>query len=409
MDAHSIDKKMLLKNLMDNMADSIYFKDADSRFIMVNKAVADSMGFPSPEAMVGKSDYDIYLPEDARQMFETEQRVIESRKPVLGLEEKTTWKDGHVSWASTSKMPLVDGSGNVVGTFGISREITERKEAELKAARYAEEIRRIKESLEDDVRMAAELQKTFFPRVYPVLPAGAATEESAVRFHHVYHASGMVSGDFCSILRLSDSACGLLLCDVMGHGVRAALVTALICAMTEEIAVQEHDPGRFLEHLNGLLLPTLRQQDIFLYATACYMVFDTSTGRLRHANAGHPLPLHVHGEDQSVSWLSGVGDQHGPALAIAEDARFRTQETVLAPGDLVLMYTDGLYEIEDADGEEFGESRLLAAAQKHAGKELESLTAALVEDARSFAGETGFNDDICLVGFTCRKLTGGEG
>ena len=167
--------------------------------------------------------------------------------------------------------------------------------------------------------MAAELQKTFFPRSYPVLPAGASAAESQVEFLHHYHASGLVSGDFCTISPLSDTEVGVFLCDVMGHGVRAALVTALICALVEETAAVERDPGHFLDRMNALLIPILRQEDMFLYATACYMVFDSATGLLKYSNAGHPIPLHFKAAENTAEWLMDDPSARGPALAISED------------------------------------------------------------------------------------------
>jgi sigma-B regulation protein RsbU (phosphoserine phosphatase) len=404
MNNDSYNAEFLLKRLMEKMTDSIYFKDLQSRFVMVNKTLADAWGYSSPEELIGKSDADSFCEADAQKMYEDEQAVIKNGEPIEGIEEETTWKDGHVAWSSTSKMPLVDDAGEIVGTFGISRNITDHKVAELNAARYAEEIRRIKEGMEEDLRMAAELQKAFFPRFYPVFPEGIAPEKSAVQFLHHYHASGMVSGDICAIRRLSATECGILLCDVMGHGVRAALGTALIYATLEELAQQELDPGKFLGRMNDRLFPVLRQGDVFFYATACYAVYDVSSGRLRVANAGHPVPLYFHGEENAVSWLMDDASMRGPALAVCEGATFQTQEKQLKPGDAVVIYTDGLYEVLDSDNEEFGEERLLHAAQQSARLELEELFPALINEVLGFSAEGAFDDDICLAGFKCRAL-----
>jgi len=141
---------------------------------------------------------------------------------------------------------------------------------------------------------------------------------------------------------------------------------------------------------------------VFLYATACYMVFDVETGMLKYANAGHPVPLHLQKTDATARWLMTDESMRGPALAISEEGGFKTFEQQLAPGDTVLMYTDGLYEVLDAGGREFGEDRLLKAAGQHVGAELASLFPALINEARHFAEEGEFDDDICMVGLKYR-------
>lgn len=392
------DPDFLLQNLIENMADNIYFKDSESRFIMGNKAVCDWFGI-AQEEIVGKSDFDLFAGSHAQNAYNQEQHIIQTGEPLIDVEEKEMWPDGRITWVSTTKMPLKDDRGKIIGTFGVSRDITDHKEAELRAAYYDDQISRIKDRMEEDVRMAGDLQKTFFPRSYPTfLEKGSG--ESAVQFLHHCHASGEVSGDFCTVRRLSDTEAGIFLCDVMGHGVRAALGSALIYAMVEEVSALEKDPGRFLGRMNELLLPILRQDDMFLYATACYMVFDAASGRLRFANAGHPVPLHFQTQDASAHWLMADASLRGPALAITEGTEYQTLERKVRPGDTVVMYTDGLYEVEDPDGEEFGEDRLLAAANQIGNLPLEELFPALMGASGGFSGDGGFDDDVCLVGFT---------
>jgi len=402
---------VLLKNFMDNVTDMVYFKDLESRFILLNKSAAEWQGYRNPEDAVGKTDFDKYKEDVAQRMFDNEQRIIGTGEALDSMEEKETWKNGQTAWVSTKKMPLLNRVGEIIGTFGISRNISELKEAELRAERYAKEIRAIKESLEEDVRMAAGLQKTFFPHSYPVFPEGSAPEERAVDFHHYIHASGGVSGDFCTIRRLSHTEVGIFLCDVMGHGVRAAFGTALICAMVEEVAVEERDPAAFLSRMNKQLLPILRQEDMFLYATACYLVFDTSSGVLRVANAGHPSPLVMRESEGRVEWLKSENRScRGPALAIDDEAGYKTLEQQLQPGDAVIMYTDGLYEVTSAEGMEFGKDRLLEAACNLRDQSLENIFHGLIGAGRQFAGEGNFDDDVCLVGlrFRNRQDKGGQ-
>jgi two-component system, sensor histidine kinase and response regulator len=130
-----------LRTLMDTIPDSIYFKDRESRFIRANKALARWVGVGDPCRLLGKTDFDLFTEEHARQAYEDEQEIIRTGRPIVGKEEKETWPDGHITWVSTTKMPYRDSQGRVIGTFGSSRDITERKQAE-------EELRAAKETAE---------------------------------------------------------------------------------------------------------------------------------------------------------------------------------------------------------------------------------------------------------------------
>ena len=120
-------QQYLMRSLMDNTPDHIYFKDTHSRFIRMNKAQATRFGLNDPAEAVGKTDFDFFSEEHARQAYADERQVIETGQPIVGVEEKETWPDGHETWVSTTKLPLRDEEGRIVGTFGISRDITEHK------------------------------------------------------------------------------------------------------------------------------------------------------------------------------------------------------------------------------------------------------------------------------------------
>jgi len=119
----------LLSALMENVPDSIYFKDRDCRFIRVNSAKAKKHQ-QYPEEMIGKSDFDYFTEERARPAYEEEQKIMRSGQPVLGEIQKLTFEDGGVGWVNTSKLPFHDKYGHVIGTMGISRDITAQKEGE---------------------------------------------------------------------------------------------------------------------------------------------------------------------------------------------------------------------------------------------------------------------------------------
>lgn len=123
-------EQWLLSTLMRNIPDSIYFKDMESKFIRVNKSTCEKFNVNSTEELIGKSDFDIFDEEHALPAFNDEQQIIKTKIPIVNKVEKEAWKDGKVSWVSTSKLPLIDSSGNVVGTFGLTRDITELKNAQ---------------------------------------------------------------------------------------------------------------------------------------------------------------------------------------------------------------------------------------------------------------------------------------
>lgn len=118
-------EKYLLDALMNTAEDLIYFKDIESRFIRISNNMLKGFKVNSQEEVKGKTDFDFFTEEHARQAYEDEQRIIRSEKPLLSVIEKETWEDGRISYVSTSKMPLRDLEGKVVGTFGISRNVTE--------------------------------------------------------------------------------------------------------------------------------------------------------------------------------------------------------------------------------------------------------------------------------------------
>jgi PAS domain S-box-containing protein len=125
-----MEERRLLRTLMDNLPDHIYFKDRESRFTHINLALVKGLGLQEAGMALGKTDFDFFPEEDARQSLADEQEIMRTGRAIVGKEEGGAWPDGRVTWVSTTKMPLRDAKGNIVGTFGISRDITKRKCAE---------------------------------------------------------------------------------------------------------------------------------------------------------------------------------------------------------------------------------------------------------------------------------------
>jgi PAS domain S-box-containing protein len=143
-------EQFLINALMNNLSDHVYFKDKDSRFIRINKSLALSFGLDDPALAEGKTDFDFFTREHAQQAFEDEQAIVRTGQ-LLNTEEKETHPNRPDTWVSTIKLPLTDNNGNIIGTFGISRDVTKRKQAEEELAQEQYLMRTLMDNLPDHI------------------------------------------------------------------------------------------------------------------------------------------------------------------------------------------------------------------------------------------------------------------
>ncbi|MES2733670.1 MAG: PAS domain S-box protein [Bacteroidota bacterium] len=124
-------EKYLLDAFMNNTPDFVYFKDEESRFVRISKAHAQLFGYDDPKDLIGKSDFDFFSKDHSQPAYDDEQRIMKTGKPIINMVEKETWEDGRVTWVSTTKMPLLDLRGKTIGTFGVSRNVSDSKNNEI--------------------------------------------------------------------------------------------------------------------------------------------------------------------------------------------------------------------------------------------------------------------------------------
>ena len=148
-DPRLADQGFLLSALLEHVQSGIYFKDLQSRFVLINRAQARTLKLQSPDEAIGQSDQDFFAGEHANEALFDEQEIIRSGRPLLDKEEKETWPDGRITWVSTSKMPLLSPDGKIIGTFGVSRDVTESRNTRQalieSEARFQELISTIRE------------------------------------------------------------------------------------------------------------------------------------------------------------------------------------------------------------------------------------------------------------------------
>jgi len=301
------------------------------------------------------------------------------------------------------KMGVKDYIAKPVLDFGALRKsiITalEHHQLEEKLARSTEELRRKNLEMDADLALARGVQQALLPQNYPVFPAGVSRERSDLKFCYRWIPSEKVAGDLFDVFPVGENAAGVFLFDVMGHGVRAALVTALLRGLVHEQMHLANEPTLFLEQINRGLLTLLGHTGDLVFVTAVYVVIDATTGKIDIASAGHPPPLHLKRRTGSVlSLIQAEGP--GPALGLVSDPHYSRLETVLEPGDALLLFTDGLFEAANPAGEEFSRPRLQKVVNSLLSQPTVGLIDRLLAEIEDFQGNgaSGFDDDVCLVG-----------
>jgi sigma-B regulation protein RsbU (phosphoserine phosphatase) len=190
----------------------------------------------------------------------------------------------------------------------------------------------------------------------------------------------------------------------MGHGVPAALITAVQRVLVEELQRVAADPGLFLSQLNARLHHFFDPLPSSMFVTGLYMVIDAGTGVIRFANAGHPHPLLLARSRQEVRIL-GV-DQLAPpfALGVIPDSVYTVEEDHVAPGDLIFLYTDGLFDLGEGRELSYDDPTFLEIVRDCASELGEAFLNCVLARARKYSGQDHFLDDVCLLTIEVEKL-----
>ena len=330
---------------------------------------------------------------------------------IQDFESQIYRRDGSVIWISENARAVHDEvTGELLYYEGMVQDITRRKaaeearkQAEEKLVRYAQELRVKNAQFEADLEMARDIQQVFLTQNFPSFPRSLTPEESWLGFSHWYQPAEQVGGDFFCVLPLSDTEAGVFICDVLGHGLWAALVTAIVRGLLEELTPIATDPGRLLSEINGSLIAIFRQTETPMLVTAFYLVVNTIDGKMCYSNAGHPRPFHIHREIGIAEPLRFNGLQ-GPVLGIFPAATYPNSHGTASANDLVVLFTDGLFEVETADDEYYGADRLLAAVRKRMHLSARQLFGEVVAEIQGSCISGQFSDDMCLLGVELRRI-----
>lgn len=269
--------------------------------------------------------------------------------------------------------------------FDLFRSVAEQSAFALGNALVHQEAS-VKRRMERELRVAADVQKILLPSVDPEMPG--------YRICGMNVPAQIISGDYYDYMSLDYGALGVAIADVSGKGVSAGLMMATCRSALRAAAVRTASPAEALGAVNRQLFPDMRE-DMFI--SLAYVILEAGSGRMRMARAGHDAPLMFRKERDEVEVLK----PGGLALGVDEGPVFervtKDFETEFSSGDCLLLYTDGVNEAENLEGEEFGKERMLEVFRGAAPRGAEAVVEALNGQLAEFVGGNRQMDDITVI------------
>ncbi len=378
-------QKYILDAFMANVPDSIYFKDRESRFIQVNRTLAQNIGVDDPDLLRGKSDFDLFPEALARSAYDTEQQILRTGQPILSLEEA----DPRGLWMLTSKMPLRDEHGAIIGTFGISRDITPLKVAQHQVEQLNEQLKQENLRMGTELDVARRLQQMVLPMPHEL------TQIPGLEIVGYMQPAEEVGGDYYDVLSCQAGRVCIGIGDVTGHGLESGILMLMTqTAIRTLVDRGETDPVIFLNTINRVLYHNIQRMGIDHSLTLAMVNYQDGQLRLigQHEEA---LVVRHDGRIERMDTID-----LGFPLGMVDDIREWIAEATmtLASGDGVVLYTDGITEAQNAAGDMYGLERLCAVITAHwRDASAEAIKEAIVEDVRAFVGGALVYDDVTLV------------
>ena len=393
------EERFLLRQLIDHVPVHIYFKDRESKIVMANKGMAEWMGFKEGPDLVGKHDRDFFGEEHWKPAENDEKQILGTGEPITGQLEEETWHEGESTWVLTSKFPWRDRHGHIKGTFGVSSDVTNLVRAQHEASELATELQVKNEAYEEELHLAREIQQALTGHGFPELANPCAAAKFSARYIPI---SGL-AGDFFEVIEIGPDHAGVLICDVMGHGVRSALIVAMLRGLLEKQRSQAADPGAFLRGLNDGLASILERAGTTMFATAFYGVINLQKGTFDYACAGHPGPMIESGGE--IRQLAKERADKGPGLGLFRNASYPTLSMPLDKVRRIVLFTDGVLETENIEGEPYFETRLMDIIAKSKETSLDLMLDGILASVLEFCETPHFDDDVCLLGIEIQPKT----
>ncbi|MGJ8656853.1 MAG: SpoIIE family protein phosphatase [Akkermansiaceae bacterium] len=389
------EEQNMLRLIIDNIPLQVYFKDTNSCYTLVNQRQVDWLGKKNTNEVLGKSGEIFFSPESWHATRQEELRIMKTGKSVIDVIQREKWPHKPDSYVQKVKHPWYDSSGELLGTYGISCDVTSLIQAKKKLENLAISLQQQNKSYQEELMLATEIQRAILPENAPDWDATLAKWLDRVQIKTLYSPASELAGDFYDTIAVSKKKIGFLIIDVMGHGVRSAIIVSLIRGLMEQAEHLASEPARYLEEINEGLTAILQKASITLFASACYTLLDFNSNKITIASAGHDFPLIEFNTDAPTD--DKTQGKKGSALGICEGAHY--PETIYPMADIksMLLYTDGIYEASNNKDEDWGIEKLQQAFTNAQTKQPSSTPYHIYGEAARWMGHTQFQDDVCLL------------
>lgn len=391
-------QQLLMQTIVRILPCRVFVRDCDHRYLMVNEEYRQGIGVESDEELIGKKMSEVRPGVRAEALEATDQKIIDTGLPIHNQIDYNRSLMADERWILTSKVPLLDVNNKVEGVVGMTLDITEQKEAEEEARRANAQLQEQNEQLESELHVARQLQEALMSTGFNDEPKFSASGQNwSMEASYLYSPSHHLAGDFFYLIPISEKEIGILVCDVLGHGVRASLVTMLIRGLLLEIPASLSKPAKVLMHLNEKIIPLAEGKDFPRFVTAVYTVFNLETGEITVANAGHPEPLWYVRDGDGNHFEGCPVREMGPALGLFPDEVYEGTKHKLDQMTELLFFTDGLIEQKQCNGEDWGVENLVKTVERVKDLPLSEQLKSVTEDLHTACESDHFDDDVCMV------------
>lgn len=365
------EKNERLAGIVEASDDAVIGKTVDGIITSWNKGAAKIFGYSESEVR-GQPVTMLVPRENAAQLLHVHDRVRQGEH-IEHFEIVSRRKDGTLINMSVTYSPVRDAQGKVIAVSTIGRDITEQKKA---AAAMVENA-----MINRELDIAKQIQQSFLPECPSSLPGMLMT--------CCCIPAAQVGGDYYDFFALDESIIDAVIADVTGHSIGSSLLMSVTRSVLHAKVNLSRSPRDLLAAVNELLYDDLSRTELLI--SMFYVRIDTRRSTLAYANAGHNHPFLYRCRQRAFIDL----DADGLVMGVRKTVCFDEKETVLEPGDILVLYTDGVIEAENAEGEQFGTDRLCRVIESHCGLHPKEIMGAVLQESMLFKR----TDDVTMIIF----------